>query len=87
MEPTERFAYNLTQARQAIGLSQEELGFRSGLHRTEISSLERACREPRLTTLIKLATPLDWTPNELCEGIKWLPDERRFEISPPPRAD
>src|ERR1044071_4977868 len=53
--PQQRFAANLRQARNKAGISQEELGHRCELHRTEISLLERAGREPRLATLIKLA--------------------------------
>ncbi len=80
MEPRERFAVNLRQARRRQGISQEELGFRCGLHRTEISLLERGGREPRLGTIVKLAGALDTTPVELCAGIRWLPRPGRFKI-------
>ena len=55
MEPRDRFAVNLRKARQSKQISQEELGFRCELHRTEISLLERGGREPRLGTIVKLA--------------------------------
>ena len=55
MEPRDRFAVNLRRARQRKQISQEELGFRCDLHRTEISLLERGGREPRLGTIVKLA--------------------------------
>jgi transcriptional regulator with XRE-family HTH domain len=80
MEPRDRFAVNLRKARQKREISQEELGFRCGLHRTEISLLERGGREPRLGTIIKLASALDVTPEELCDGIRWLPGKGRFQI-------
>lgn len=83
MTPQERFATNLRKARKRAGISQEELGFRCELHRTEISLLERAGREPRLATLTKLAGSLDTTPQELCEGMSWNPDKRRFEVKKP----
>jgi transcriptional regulator with XRE-family HTH domain len=86
MSPQERFATNLRQARTKMGISQEELGHRCDLHRTEISLLERAGREPRLATLVKLAGSLETTPGELCEGISWLPAKRRFDVKRPPRA-
>src|SRR5680860_1609005 len=54
-----RFAFNLRRARHAAGLSQQQLGDRCGLHRTEISLLERAGREPRLGTIVKLAGALE----------------------------
>lgn len=83
MTPQERFATNLRKARKRAGISQEELGFRCELHRTEISLLERAGREPRLATLTKLAGSLGTTPQELCEGLSWNPDKRRFEVKKP----
>jgi transcriptional regulator with XRE-family HTH domain len=80
-----RFAANLSHARQASGISQEELGLRTGLHRTEISLLERGGREPRLAILAKLAAALETTIEALCEGIQWSPERRGFKIDPPPR--
>jgi transcriptional regulator with XRE-family HTH domain len=78
--PQERFAANLRQARTTAGISQEELADRCGLHRTEISLLERAGREPRLSTIVRLAGALGIAPATLCEGIAWLAEPRRFEI-------
>jgi transcriptional regulator with XRE-family HTH domain len=71
MEPRERFAVNLRAARRRAEVSQEELGFRTDLHRTEISLLERGKREPRLGTIVKLAAALGSSPKELCTGIGW----------------
>lgn len=79
MKPRERFSINLRKARQKSGISQEELGYRCELHRTEISLLERGGREPRLGTIIKLSGALDTTPEQLCEGIAWQPDRKRFK--------
>jgi transcriptional regulator with XRE-family HTH domain len=86
MTPQERFAANLRQARTKMGISQEELGYRCELHRTEISLLERAGREPRLATLVKLAGSLETTPGELCAGVAWLPAKRRFDVKRPAHA-
>lgn len=86
MTPQERFAVNLRRARTEAGISQEELGYVCDLHRTEVSLLERAGREPRLATIVKLASALNTTPNELCDGISWLPKARRFEVKRAPRA-
>ncbi len=85
MTPQERFAANLRQARVKAVISQEELGYRCELHRTEISLLERAGREPRLGTIVKLAGALETTPGELCEGIAWAPSKHRFEVKQTPR--
>ena len=79
MKPRERFSINLRKARQKAGISQEELGYRCELHRTEISLLERGGREPRLGTIIKLSGALETTPEQLCDGISWLPDRKRYK--------
>jgi transcriptional regulator with XRE-family HTH domain len=70
MEPVEQFARNLRKQRTQRGLSQEGLGEASGLHRTEISLLERAGREPRLMTIVRLARALRIAPAELLKGIR-----------------
>jgi transcriptional regulator with XRE-family HTH domain len=67
-----RFAENLRQVRKETGLSQEEVGFRAGLHRTEVGLLERGARVPRLDTLVKLAAALGVRIEcPLFEGISW----------------
>jgi len=85
MTPQERFATNLRRIRTAAGVSQEELGYRCDLHRTEISLLERAGREPRLATIVKLAGALKTTPAQLCEGISYVPKKHSFDVKKPPR--
>jgi transcriptional regulator with XRE-family HTH domain len=55
----------LAEQRRAAGLSQEELAGRSGLHRTYIGGLERAERNPTITTLIALAGGLEARPSDL----------------------
>lgn len=83
MTPQERFAQNLRRRRVAVGISQEELGERTDLHRTEISLLERAGREPRFATLLKLCGALGTTPNDLCAGTAWDFEKRAFSVEPP----
>jgi transcriptional regulator with XRE-family HTH domain len=80
MTPRDRFAINLRKARKDAKIAQEELGFRCDLHRTEISLLERGGREPRLGTIIKLASALKVTPEELCNGISWNVKGQRFQF-------
>ncbi|MGB7587330.1 MAG: helix-turn-helix transcriptional regulator [Solirubrobacterales bacterium] len=80
MQPRERFAINLRKARKNAQISQEELGFRCDLHRTEISLLERGQREPRLGTLVKLACALQVAPEELCTGMTWNVKSQRFQF-------
>lgn len=57
----ELFARNLRAARVAAGLSQERLSARARLHRTEISLLERGERDPKLSTVFRLAEALGVT--------------------------
>ena len=70
MTPEEQFARNLRQRRQAAGLSQEQLADKTGLHPTEISRLERAAREPRLGTMLRLARGLDISIEKLVADIR-----------------
>ncbi len=68
-----RFADNLVRCRKRAGLSQEELGYRSSIHRTQVGNLERGKRMPRIETLVKLAGSLGVPPEELISGIEWEP--------------
>ena len=70
-----RFARNLAQCRRASGLSQGELGARSGLSRSHISIMEHGKRAPRIDTLVKLCGGLGVEPQELLDGITWKPTE------------
>lgn len=68
-----QFAENLFVARRRAGMSQEQLGFGAGLHRTEIGQLEQGYRLPRIDTLVKLAGALNLPPGELLKGMAWIP--------------
>jgi transcriptional regulator with XRE-family HTH domain len=68
--PEEQFARNLRARREAAGLSQEQLANKAGMHPTEISRLERAAREPRLGTIVRLAHGLDITVEKLIADIR-----------------
>lgn len=70
VEPTERFAANLKALRERRNLTQEDLSAGSGFHPTEISRLERAAREPRLGTVVRLARALGVKPARLLDGIE-----------------
>ena len=54
-----RFGRRLREVRQARGLSQEELAFKAGLHRTSVSSAERGQRNVGLVNVERLAQALD----------------------------
>jgi transcriptional regulator with XRE-family HTH domain len=70
MEPKQRLADNLRRHRAAAGLSQEALASRTRLHRTEISLLERGIRDPRLTTIVRIARALGVAPSELLADVE-----------------
>ncbi|MEM7477064.1 MAG: helix-turn-helix transcriptional regulator [Planctomycetota bacterium] len=63
--PKQTLAQNLRRLRNATGLSQEELADRAGLHRTYISSVERAQRNVTLENIFALANALGVEPSEL----------------------
>lgn len=71
----QRFGANLSRLREQSGITQEELSFRAGLHRTEIGLLERGGRIPKIDTAAKLAGSLGVTPCALLDGIVWSPGE------------
>jgi transcriptional regulator with XRE-family HTH domain len=72
-----RFGENLRRARKDADLSQEEVGIRASLHRTEIGLLERGERIPRIDTAIKLAAAVDVPLDQLLAGIGWDPGGSR----------
>lgn len=63
--PRRILADNLRRLRRTAGISQEELGDRAGLHRTYISSIERAGRNVTLDNLFVLARALGVSAAEL----------------------
>lgn len=78
VEIAARFGQNLARCRTEANLSQEELGFRASLHRTEIGMLERGIRLPRIDTLVKLAGGLGVPPGHLLDGLDWAPGGTRI---------
>lgn len=54
--------------RKSLGLSQEELAERAGVHHNTIARWERGELDPRGTSLAKLAKGLQVTPAELLSG-------------------
>ena len=70
-----QFSVNLYRARKRADLSQEGLGFRAEIHRTEVGLIERGQRIPRIDTLVKLAGALEVSPCDLLDGLAWVPSE------------
>jgi transcriptional regulator with XRE-family HTH domain len=67
------FGRAMREFRVARGLSQEELGYDSGLHRTYIGGIERGERNPSLTNILRIAEALGVPPSELLAATeqKW----------------
>jgi transcriptional regulator with XRE-family HTH domain len=63
-----QFGRNLRGRRLAAGWSQQEFSDRCELHPTEISRLENGHRNPRLSTIVKLADALGIASSELLAG-------------------
>ncbi len=57
-------------AGERAGCRRRSLAHRCDLHPTEISRLERAVREPRLSTIVRLACALDIEPKVLLDGVE-----------------
>ena len=63
------FARNVATTRARLHLSQSQVSARSGIHVTEVSRIERGLRDPRLSTLVRLARGLGVDLAQLFEGI------------------
>jgi transcriptional regulator with XRE-family HTH domain len=70
--PEQAFAKALLEFRTKHGVSQEELGFESGYHRTYISMLERGKMNPSLRTLLSLAKALNISAAEIVTRVERL---------------
>ena len=70
------FGHRVRHLRESSGISQEDLSFRSGLHRTYIGGVERAERNPTIQTAARLAKGLGVDVRELFGDIKVQPAAR-----------
>ena len=55
----------IKELRQAKGLSQEELAFKAGVHRTYLGGIERGERNPALKNIAAIAEALGVSLSEL----------------------
>jgi transcriptional regulator with XRE-family HTH domain len=63
----EQFGHNLRSHRKRASLTQEDLAHAAGVHPSEVSRLESAHRDPRLSTIVRLAAALGVSPASLLE--------------------
>ncbi len=63
------FGQRLRELRAERGVSQDDLADATDVHPTAIGRLERGAREPRLTTILRLARGLDVEPGDLLNKL------------------
>ena len=62
-----KFGLRVKKLRKEIGLTQEKLGFKSGLHRTYIGMIERGEKNITLSNIKKIADALNINISKLME--------------------
>ena len=60
----------ISELRRELGLSQEELAERAGIHRTYVSQLERGIKSPTIAVLLKLSKALNTRPSRILRSIE-----------------
>lgn len=65
MNLDQAFGQAVRERREELGISQEALGFRAGIHRTYVSQLERGIKSPSLKIISLLAHALNIPASEL----------------------
>ena len=58
---------NLRAARERLGLTQEQVAQRSGVHATEVSRIEGGKRDPQVSTVRRLAKAVKVKPGRLLD--------------------
>lgn len=58
---------NLREARERLGLTQEQVAQRSGVHATEVSRIEAGKRDPQVSTVERLAKAVEVRPGRLLD--------------------
>ena len=72
----------IREFRISLGVSQEVLGYRAGLHRTYVSDLERGQRNATALTLVQLSKPLGVQPSEILKRSEEILAEGRRGLFP-----
>lgn len=69
-KPEVLFGTVVSSLRRRLRISQEELGFQAGVHRTYISQIERGLKSPTLTVILKLAKALHKPASRLISSVE-----------------
>ncbi|KJK04614.1 transcriptional regulator [Burkholderiaceae bacterium 26] len=64
------FAHNVRRRRIALGLSQEQLAEKAGVHRTYVGMLERSEKNVTIYNIERIATALQVEPATLLQKRK-----------------
>lgn len=74
------FGEVIREAREKCDLSQEKLAAEAGLHRTYISQIERGLKTPTLISLLKLASAVNSTANQLVADVEAKLDQLGYDV-------
>ena len=66
----ERFGFAVKERREELGLTQEDLAERAGIHRTYLSDVERGSRNLSLVNIERLAAALSLCMSELFQRVE-----------------
>ena len=66
----ERFGFAVKERREELGLTQEDLAERAGIHRTYLSDVERGSRNLSLVNIERLAAALSLRMSELFQLVE-----------------
>ena len=69
------FGAAVRETRARLGISQEKLGFRTGLDRTYISAVERGARNPTVYVIWRVASGLQTTADDLLRLAERIREE------------
>src|SRR5438067_8762912 len=81
------FGSLIRKRRLALGLGQEALADKAGLHRTHVSLLERGKRMPSLVVIRKLAAGLDTTMASLMAELEGADETPRAGRTTRPKKE
>jgi transcriptional regulator with XRE-family HTH domain len=71
----------IRELRDEQGVSQEQLGLKTGLHRNHVGQIERAEMSPTLRSIELIAAALDRKPSELLALAETLAGGRRPRVT------
>lgn len=65
-----RFGARVRELRESLGISQEVLADRAGLHRTYLGGVERGERNIGLLNILRISAALEVPPEELLKSVQ-----------------